>query len=118
MQILKFFLMAALAAATLSIGAGAMAGPSGDTINVGGGGRYGPNGMCGGIAGFQCPQGQVCDMGGGRPYPDQAGHCRPRTRSCPRIYRPVCGVDHRTYANSCLARNAGVRVWRPGRCRS
>ena len=37
---------------------------------------------------------------------------------CHRDYRPVCGVDHRNYANACVARSNGVRVAYPGRCRS
>ena len=117
MRFFRSLLMAALAVSSLSMaGAGAVAAPSGDTINMGGGGHYGPNGMCGGIAGFQCPPSQVCDMGPRQPYPDQAGVCRPRQRACPRIYRPVCGVDRRTYANACVAGAAGVRIRHPGRC--
>ena len=36
--------------------------------------RLGPNGMCGGIAGFACPEDQWCDLEGD--FPDAAGSCR------------------------------------------
>lgn len=37
--------------------------------------RTSPDGMCGGIAGFECPERQWCDMDGD--YPDASGTCRP-----------------------------------------
>ena len=53
-----------------------------DTSNVGeeapsepNRGRVGPDGMCGGIAGFQCPEGQWCVMEAD--HPDASGTCRP-----------------------------------------
>lgn len=39
-----------------------------------GAGRTSPDGMCGGIAGFTCPEGEWCDMDGD--YPDASGTCR------------------------------------------
>lgn len=38
------------------------------------GGRTSPDGMCGGIAGFRCPEGQWCDMAAD--HPDASGTCR------------------------------------------
>ena len=35
---------------------------------------------------------------------------------CPAVSEPVCGVDGKTYGNSCKAKVAGVRVARKGRC--
>jgi hypothetical protein len=74
-----------------------------------------PN-RCGGVAGFRCPAGEVCRMTGPR-HPDQMGVCVPR-RGCTREYRPVCGRDRHTYANACLARNAGVAIAHQGQCRT
>ncbi len=31
-------------------------------------------------------------------------------------YDPVCGCNGLTYANACVARNAGLRSFKPGPC--
>jgi hypothetical protein len=33
-------------------------------------------------------------------------------------YDPVCGCNGLTYANACVARNAGLRSFKPGPCPS
>jgi hypothetical protein len=37
---------------------------------------------------------------------------------CTMEYDPVCGCNGFTYANACVARNAGLRSFRPGPCPS
>lgn len=37
---------------------------------------------------------------------------------CTMEYEPVCGCNGLTYANACVARNAGLRSFRPGPCPS
>lgn len=72
---------------------------------------------CGGIAGFACGKGQYCRM---TPkmcrVSDGMGLCVARPRICPRIFKPVCGCNGKTYANSCEAAAAGASVLHPGRC--
>lgn len=73
--------------------------------------------MCGGIAGFQCDEGFVCQMPAGTcGWADVAGTCVPGGLFCPAVYNPVCGCDGNTYSNGCHATAAGVTVDHEGAC--
>ncbi|MCW5202513.1 hypothetical protein VU10_00890 [Desulfobulbus sp. US1] len=77
-----------------------------------------PPGVCGGIAGWGCPSGQYCDFGRGQcNMLDAQGTCKTRPEMCPRIYKPVCGCDGRTYGNRCEAQRAGATIRHKGPCR-
>lgn len=75
-------------------------------------------GFCGGIAGFDCPDGEYCDFpietqcGSG----DMAGSCKPIPEGCTTDDVPVCGCDDMTYSNACEAAAAGISVKSDGEC--
>lgn len=75
---------------------------------------------CGGIAGYMCPDGMMCDTS--RPVSsgcglDMEGVCRPVPGWCPDdILIEVCGCDGATYTNDCLRMMAGVSRESSGAC--
>lgn len=74
--------------------------------------------QCGGFVGLHCAKGLWCEMRPGScRVADAFGHCAVRPHFCPRIFRPVCGCDGRTYANDCARRAAMVNKRHNGRCR-
>lgn len=77
----------------------------------------GPGKQCGGFIGIQCPAGQFCQHKAGTCFFfDTFGTCTRVPRFCPRIFRPVCGCDGKTYANDCTRQAAGVSKSHDGKC--
>jgi Kazal-type serine protease inhibitor-like protein len=77
----------------------------------------GPGQFCGGIFGVKCDKGLFCQF----PAPycgafDRSGTCTRIPRICPRIFKPVCGCNGKTYANDCVRQAAGVSLRHPGKC--
>ena len=73
---------------------------------------------CGGLGGFDCPDGLFCDYAPGDfcGGADATGVCQVRPDACDTLYDPVCGCDGVTHGNVCSANAAGTSVAYPGPC--
>ena len=77
--------------------------------------------ICGGWNGVQdCGEGNYCDFeledicG----FADASGICKPKPDACSFEIDPVCGCDHKTYSNACMANAGGTSVKKIGPCES
>ena len=73
--------------------------------------------QCGGFPGIQCDAGLFCQHKPGQCFViDGSGTCARVPKFCPRIFRPVCGCDHKTYGNDCERQSAMVSKLHDGKC--
>lgn len=77
-----------------------------------------PGQLCGGFAAIQCDSGLFCnyDFAAQCGAADQGGTCAVKPTVCPKLYRPTCGCNGKTYGNNCEANSAGTSVARVGTC--
>lgn len=76
-------------------------------------------GFCGGIAGFPCANGQVCDLRDAScQIADLGGRCVTEPEACAAVVAPVCGCDGVTYTNDCARIGAGATWHHAGPCHS
>jgi hypothetical protein len=75
--------------------------------------------QCGGLPGFPCRAGEVCDLPPGTcGWADLFGQCKPVGDACIALWDPVCGCDGRTYGNDCERLRAGAQLDHRGECTS
>ncbi|GMV38343.1 MAG: hypothetical protein AMXMBFR64_00590 [Myxococcales bacterium] len=90
---------------------------AGNGVNVAYKGECKPQ-FCGGIAGFVCPEGLLCDMPAGTcDIVDNMGTCVPKPEVCPKLWAPVCDCKGTTWPNDCERLAAGAQKAHDGECK-
>ena len=85
-----------------------------DASDVAADGTDGSGSVCGGLAGFRCPEGETCDVR--VCWTDATGTCVPDPDMCADIMAPVCGCNGVTYSNDCERIDAGAALDYDGEC--
>jgi len=73
---------------------------------------------CDGLPGMKCDAGLFCNHRANTcGVVDSAGKCVKIPGVCPKIFRPVCGCDNKTYGNDCERIKAGAQLAHAGACK-
>jgi hypothetical protein len=85
---------------------------------IGGAGAVGVGGICGPILNGACDPGLFCDHTPGTcALIGGTGKCVVVPKLCPRIWRPVCSCDGKTFGNDCERIKAMAQKAHNGACK-
>ncbi len=86
--------------------------------SIGGAGAVGVGGICGPILNGDCDPGLFCNRTSGAcGLIGGTGKCVVIPKVCPRIWRPVCSCDGKTYGNDCERIKAKAQKAHDGACK-
>jgi hypothetical protein len=73
-------------------------------------------GICGGVFGRGCSEGELCLIEAQSCDPFAEGRCVKEPAECPDSIAPVCGCDDVSYDNACVAAVSGAPIAYKGEC--